>query len=113
MSDSGITAEQYDSWLTPRAALYRVQEALPDIGVASRAIQAYLDGGQLLAAARSSTFERETPVLIPVSRWCILSMPNADWWDTGTVRVFVRGRTHSQSSYPITYYGVRFDPKGI
>jgi len=119
MSDSGLAADELVTWLLPRQALTLIQERIPDIGVASRAILERLKGGQIRAASKSAAFENPTELklgfLIPQRYWSQVSSKSPDWWDTADINFSLHlfaGSKHSMHR-TVRVFGIRFDPAGI
>jgi hypothetical protein len=110
------TPAEFAQWLTPRAALMRVGAHFGDAGLAERAIDGRLKGGRIRAATlRVHSAALPGPgwvYVIPPNQWEHLATDNADWWDTGDIRVCVPP-TPRDAGAVYRHFDVRFDPADI
>lgn len=110
------SSADFANWLTPRAALARAGAHFGDLGLAERAIDGRLKGGRIRAATlrvHSAALPGSGWIyLIPPNQWEHLATDNADWWDTGDIRVCVpAGPRDGGGAY--RHFDVRFDPADI
>lgn len=109
------TQEEFASWLTPRAALMRVGAHFGDPGLAERAIDGRLKGGRIRAATLRRPSGLPGPgwiYVIPPNQWEHLPVGDADWWDTGDIRVSMPpGPRDGGGTY--RHFDVRFDPADV
>ena len=110
------TPAEFAQWLTPRAALMRVGAHFADADLAERAIDGRLKGGRIRAATlRGHSAALPGPgwvYVIPPNQWEHLATGDADWWDTGDIRVCVPP-TPRDAGAVYRHFDVRFDPADI
>jgi hypothetical protein len=88
-----------------------VNEYYNDLGVASRAIMGRLKGGLLVASGTKKDRTETKVVSIPHQHWGSLAVKNADWWDTGDIRVWISGAHSGAGEY--LYFDVHFNSVGL
>lgn len=115
MADEPFTADDYARWMHPKAALSLLGNDYGEWGVAAAAIIARLRVGLVRSAAatwRQGTRAGSEPATIPAVNW------------SKSVDLYSRHGFWSSSDHEInlgdqyrplivTYYGIRFEPKGI
>ncbi len=105
-----MTLEEFEGWLTPRAALSLVDEYYNNPAVAARAIEGRLKGGQIRVGCVLLGAGGPQVNFIP-SIWKYFATGTTDWWDTGDVRFYLPSRYGSEREH--RYYAIRFHPSDI
>ena len=110
------TPAEFATWLTPRAALMRIGAHFGDSDLAQRTIDGRLKGGRIRAATlRVHSAALPGPgwvYVIPPNQWEHLATGDADWWDTGDIRICVPpGPRDAGAVY--RHFDVRFDPADV
>ena len=120
MADDTPTAEEFTTWLRPRASADLVSKAINRDATPS--IIGRLRGAAVRAAAQrgsGETDDKVSPVnaiiLIPTEHWVRWSDDqSSDLWGAGDVRIWLPADPPKRrSSRIVRYYGIRFEPSDI
>jgi hypothetical protein len=122
-----ITADEWESWITPKVALKLVSDAMHhDWSIAASAIIRRLNAGLVLAHVKTGEFEQagrvkklKDYVAVPVSvaqTWGRMDrVADLPFWTSGDADVHHRVTTGYGHDAVVSWrlFGIRFDPAGI
>jgi hypothetical protein len=113
--EAAITAKEYETWLTPSAAVTVLKHL--HYSAARDTIIERAKFGYIKSAARRYNFGNKAGELLvlPATLWQDAegSIHGSWFWSTGDITVEVPQRSGSYQTTRLALFGVRFDPAGI
>jgi hypothetical protein len=118
---AGIPTDEYERWLTPRAALTLLGKYM-DADVAVGSLLRMLFDGLLRSAARytiirepGKSAQRSDHAWLTANAWghATLGDPDRPFWTTGTFDIVDVTNPNPLINRAFSFHGVRFDPDGV